>query len=90
VSSRQKLVVFRVRAEEYEALKRLALGEGSSSISEFARTAILHQISALLQIRSRLAALAQELQELSNEVRALSVDAVNLASSKNTRKRRPR
>jgi hypothetical protein len=90
VSSRQKLVAFRVRAEEYEALKRAALGEGSSSISEFARTAILDRISALLQIRSRLAALAQELQQLSDEVKALSVDAVNLPSGKNTRKRRPR
>jgi hypothetical protein len=89
VSSRQKLVAFRVRAEEYEALKRAVSGEGSGSISEFARTAILHRISELRQIRSRLAELAQELQKLSDEVKVLSVEAVNLPS-RTPRKRRLR
>jgi hypothetical protein len=90
VSSRQKLVAFRVRVEEYEALKRAVSGEGSCSVSEFARKAILHRISALREIRPRLEAVAQELQDLSDEVKALSVDAVNLPASKGTRKRRPR
>ena len=56
------MVAFRVRAEEYEALKRAVLGEGSGSVSEFARLAIFHRASYLGQIRSRLGAIAQELQ----------------------------
>jgi hypothetical protein len=81
VNSRQKLVAFRVRAEEYEALRAI-LGEGSCSLSEFARIAIFHRASSLRQIRARLGAVAQELQNLSAELKALSVDAGNLPASR--------
>ena len=75
-----------MRAEEYEALKRAVLGEGSRSISEFARRAIFQRVNSLRQIRSRLEAVAQELQRLSAEVRALSAEAINLPANKGTRK----
>jgi hypothetical protein len=81
MTARQKLVAFRLRAEEYEAL-RAVVGEGSCSISEFARTAIFHRVSSQRQIRSRLAAVARELQKLSAEVRALRADAANLPVTK--------
>jgi hypothetical protein len=83
------MVAFRVRAEEYEALKRAALGQGSGSVSEFARLAIFHRASYLGQIRSRLGAVAQELQKLSAEVRALSAELVTFPATKETRKLRP-
>jgi len=86
VNPRQKLVAFRVRTEEYDALRRAVLGEGSGSISEFARRAIFQRVNSLRQIRSRLGAVAQELQRLSAEIRALSAEAINLAASKGTRK----
>lgn len=89
MNSRRKLVAFRVRAEEYEALKRAVLGEGSCSISEFARIAIFQRVTSLRQIRSRLGAVAQELQRLSAEVRALSVDVVSSPASKEARKHGP-
>jgi hypothetical protein len=81
VTSRQKLVAFRLRAEEYEAL-RAVVDEGSCSVSEFARTAIFDRVSSLRQIRSRLGAVARELQKLSAEVRALRADAANLPATK--------
>jgi hypothetical protein len=86
VNPRQKLVAFRVRAEEYDALKRAVLGEGSRSVSEFARRAIFQRVNSLRQIRSRLGAVAQELQRLTAEVRALSTEAINPPAAKGTRK----
>jgi len=77
-----------VRAEEYEAL-RAVLGEASCSLSEFARIAIFHRASSLRQIRARLGAVAQELQNLSAEVKALSADTINLPASKGDRKDGP-
>jgi hypothetical protein len=81
MTSRRKLVAFRLRAKEYEALHAIA-GEGSCSVSEFARTAIFHRVSSLRQIRSRLAAVARELQKLTAEVRALRADAANIPATK--------
>jgi hypothetical protein len=85
VTSRQKIVAFRLRAEEYEDLKRAVTGDGSFNLSEFARLAIFYRVAYLEEMRSRLCAVVQELQKLTADVTSLASELMTSGAKRNIR-----
>jgi hypothetical protein len=76
ISSRKKLVTFRLSSEEYEALKKYCISSGARSVSDFARETILERISQTKTPRSILSSdlmmLSSSLEEIDAALKDLS------------------
>jgi hypothetical protein len=76
LKSRNRLVSFRLSAEEYDALKQVCIASGARSISDFARESVLHGIETRRGGRAflgdDLATLSFRLEELDSALKNLS------------------
>ncbi len=74
--TRRYIVTFRLCAEEYEAVKLACVAQGFRSISDFARTAVLHKVEAhgtpSLLLGEDLSTLSLALHELNADLKQLS------------------
>ena len=78
--SRNKLIAFRLAAEEYEAVRRHCASSGERSVSDFMRSTILNRIATprrsfvtgdLVTLASALGSLDSELKDLSGKISAI-------------------
>ena len=76
LTNRTRLITFRLTGDEYESLKATCSSERARSISEFARTAVLHRIEAhrsqKVSLGEDLTTLSLHLGELDGALRELS------------------
>ena len=75
VSTRKKLVTFRLSGEEYEALKKFCISSGARSISDFARETILERMAHKTPrgiLSSDLTMLSSSLEEIDTLLKDLS------------------
>jgi len=77
LTNRTHLVTFRLSADEYETLRNTCTAEGARSLSDFARTAVLHQLKTRnferVNLADDLTTLGVHLGELDGVLRALSL-----------------
>jgi len=76
MKTRSRLVTFRLSTEEYEQLEQVCVSSGSRSISEFARSAVMHRVSTRTSqkpsLGEDLATLSERLRELDTALKELS------------------
>ena len=74
--NRTRLITFRLSGDEYESLRATCLNQRARSVSDFARTAVLHRIEAHLSqkvsLGEDLTTLSLHLGELDGALRELS------------------
>jgi len=73
-SPRTRLVNFRLSEEEYQTLKEAAQQQGARSISDFARAAILHSVTAPRREANQLdlAGLDRKVSEIQGTIEKIS------------------
>ena len=74
LTSRSRLVTFRLSADEYKELQNVCIAEGARSISDFARSAVLRrmvQAGKRVALSEDLATLGAVLEELDTSLRDL-------------------
>lgn len=74
LTSRSRLVTFRLSADEYKELQTVCIAEGARSISDFARSAVLRRMiqpGKRVTLSEDLATLGDTLQELDTSLQDL-------------------